>query len=292
MRRLLSALAALGLLAGLAGCEARDPLAGNDWPAPSPALWEVTAPGGEKAWLFGTMHALPEGVEWRTEAIDNAFAEADLLVVEIAELGDEQLAFDAFRERAYSDGLPALYDRVESDERQLVEAMVEKANGDPADYADMESWAAAMVLAGGIRVGDPEFGADRVLMAEGKTLVGLESFEEQYDIFDRLAEEDQDDLLLAMARDAGQNSASVLTEAWLTGDVELYTGHINASLADFPALQRALVIDRNARWARRIAELTRSGRKPFVSVGAAHVPGEHGLVSLLEARGYEVTRLQ
>lgn len=283
------------LLAGalaLAGCEAREPVTAHDWPAPSPALWEITAPSGEMGWLFGTIHALPEGVEWRTNAIDTAFAEADLLVVEIAELEDSQLAFDTFRERAYSADLPALYERLEPEERDLVETLVQKANADSEDYAEMESWAVAMVLAGGVRLGDPQFGADRILMSEAGSIIGLESFDEQYGIFDHLPEDDQDDLLVAMARDAERDSAVGLTEAWLAGDVEFYTGHINASLLDFPSLHAALVVERNARWAERVAELTESGHKPFVAVGAAHVPGEYGLVSLLEGRGYTVRRLQ
>ena len=81
---------ALALAAALAACGGPE----EDWPPPSPALWEVSGPDGETGWLFGTIHALPEGVEWETPALEAALDRADALVVEVANLGE--------------DGLPAL----------------------------------------------------------------------------------------------------------------------------------------------------------------------------------------
>ncbi len=72
----------------------------RDWPAPSPALWEVSGPQGERGWLFGTIHSLPDGAEWRTPAVDRALAASDVLVVEIAALGDRKQATEAFAARA------------------------------------------------------------------------------------------------------------------------------------------------------------------------------------------------
>src|SRR5690606_6408771 len=59
-------LAALAALAWLAACG--EPA--HDWPDASPALWDVSGPEGEKRWLFGTIHSLPDGVAWRTPAIE------------------------------------------------------------------------------------------------------------------------------------------------------------------------------------------------------------------------------
>ena len=75
--------AGLGLaLALVAGCH--KPPAPQQ-PQARVALWEISNSQGPRAWLFGTVHALPAGVRWRDGAIDRALASADQLVFEIAQ---------------------------------------------------------------------------------------------------------------------------------------------------------------------------------------------------------------
>ena len=109
IRRLLVLAAGLAL----ASCGAPE----REWPAPSPALWEVTGADGARGWLFGTIHALPDGVEWRTPALDEALGDAGTLVVEIAALGDAAAAGEAFEAVSTSPGLPPLLQRVPAGDR-------------------------------------------------------------------------------------------------------------------------------------------------------------------------------
>ena len=74
--------AALAVLLSLSGCSQPEPK------AVSPALWEVTGPKGEHGWLFGTIHALPEPVKWRSPKLDAALQGSNLLVLEIGNAGD------------------------------------------------------------------------------------------------------------------------------------------------------------------------------------------------------------
>ena len=48
----------------------------------------LAGPGGEHAWLFGTIHMLPRAAEWRSRDIDQALASADMIVLEIANIED------------------------------------------------------------------------------------------------------------------------------------------------------------------------------------------------------------
>jgi uncharacterized protein YbaP (TraB family) len=93
-------LLALTVAVALAACGAP----GREWPAPAPALWVVTGKNGEHGWLFGTIHALPDGVEWRTARFERAFAQADVVLVEIGNLADAGEAQRTFA--AYSRGAP------------------------------------------------------------------------------------------------------------------------------------------------------------------------------------------
>lgn len=290
MRRLFSVLFAASL--ALAGCSPEADEAPSDFPEASPALWEVSSPEGKQAWLFGTVHALPDGLEWRTAAVDHAFDQSGVLVVEIADLDDTQTSFNEFRSRAYTPGMPDLLDRFQGPEREQVEALVERTGGDADDYSDMESWAAAIVLASGIRSGDPQNGVDRALIARGRPVEALESYAGQFTIFDTLPADAQDDFLLGVAQEAGQDSGDAIMRAWLTGDVERLDELSNASLLQYPVLRQRLLVDRNTAWVDKITAMIESERRPFVATGAGHMVGTEGLPALLAARGYTVQRIQ
>jgi uncharacterized protein YbaP (TraB family) len=128
------ALAALLGALWLAGCDVLPAEPAHDWPAPSPALWEVTVPGGDqRIWLFGTVHALPDGVEWRTPALEEALAGSDMLVVEIADL-DDPSGPSLFEEMSHTPGQPPLTERVERAQRPALRALIDRAGYGDGDF--------------------------------------------------------------------------------------------------------------------------------------------------------------
>lgn len=278
---------ALALAAALAACGAP----AEDWPPPSPALWEVTGPDGRQGWLFGTIHSLPDGVEWRTPALDAAIGRAGVLVVEVANLDDGNAGARAFAEVSTSTGLPPLRQRVPEADRPALLQALERAGLDEDDLAETETWAAALIIANRTKPGDNANGVDRALLATGLPVEGLESHARQFAIFDRLAGADQVELLRLAVADARRDGRDAQL-AWLTGDLDTLEREELAGVLADPELREALIARRNQAWADRIAALLETGRRPLVAVGAGHMIGESGLPALLAARGYSVTRIQ
>jgi uncharacterized protein YbaP (TraB family) len=262
------------------------------WPAPSPALWEVTGPGGRHGWLFGTIHSLPQGVQWRTKALDDAFAQSSLLVVEIANLADTDEASAAFRRLSTTPGLPPLSRRVPPRDRPQVAAFLAEAGASDGDFPATESWAAAILLANKVRSGDSGAGVDRALIARAPRVEGLESFASQYAVFDRLPPAAQGELLVGLARDAETGREDDEVRAWLTGDLAALQRQSANGVLAYPDLREALQKARNRAWAARVATLLAKGERPFVAVGAAHMFGDESLPALLTAAGYTVRRVQ
>lgn len=281
-------LAALAALAWLGACG--EPA--HDWPDPSPALWEVSGPAGEQAWLFGTIHALPDGVAWRTPAIDAVLDQASVLVVEVSNLGDAEAASQAFTAFAAGRELPPLLERVPTEDRPALAAALERADLEPTELAATESWAAALLIANGLRSGETGNGVDRALLSRGFEVIALESYPAQFSIFNRLAPEDQSVLLVATAENAGTDNERAMVEAWLTGDLAAIEREAESGFLADPELRQALLTDRNRAWAERIAPLLAENRRPLVAVGTAHLIGPDGLVALLKARGYSIRRIQ
>ncbi|KRA83284.1 TraB/GumN family protein [Altererythrobacter sp. Root672] len=284
-------LAVLGALA-LAGCQSEPPKPAREWPSPSPALWHVTGRNGEQAWLFGTIHALPDGAEWRTPAFEKAFAESDLLVVEIGNLGDAQEAADAFQAFAKTSPQPKLSTRVAAADQAALAALMQRAGMSDDDFWDVKTWAAALMLANAVRDSEAGNGVDRALLEAGKPVEGLETFSGQFGRFDGLSPLQQRDLLAGIAHEAAQDQTDERIEAWLTGDIAALETQMNQGYLMSPALRKALLTDRNHLFAAKVAATLEQGRKPFVAVGAAHMLRSDGLPALLAKRGYEVKRIQ
>jgi len=264
---------------------------------PHPALWEVRSADGQVAgWLFGTVHALPDDTVWRFAALDRAIEGSSVLVVEVADLANANKVADIFR-RTASDSAPGLpvEQRIDPSLRSQYGELLRRSDADGAMLDSMESWAAALTLASFARVNDTANGVDRALLAayEERPIVELEGAERQLATFDRLPEKEQRDLLDAVLLEAqdARTEPKAIVDAWLTGDVDGLTLLTEKGILADPELRQTLLIDRNRDWAMRISQLMRSGERPFVAVGAGHMPGEDGLPALLRERGYEVRRL-
>ncbi|MGB3796349.1 MAG: TraB/GumN family protein [Alteraurantiacibacter sp.] len=263
----------------------------SEWPEPSPAIWELTAPSGKVGWVFGTVHALPDDLAWGTPLMDDVFARAGVLVVEVANL-DDPAGMGLFSDLSETPGQPLLSARVDPEERDALRQLLADAGMDDDDFGRIESWAAAMMLSGEVRTGDPANGVDRTMIHNAETVVGLESFSGQITMFDTLSEEAQSDLLYGVALSHAKNTDDRMLRAWVSGDEDMLAGQVNDTLQFSPELRRRLLTDRNNRWVPRIVAMIEEGREPFVAVGAGHVIGEAGVVALLEQEGYSARRIQ
>ena len=267
-------------------------------PDPSPALWEVTGPDGARGYVFGTVHALPDGLEWKTPSIDAAVKKSGSLVLEIDDPADEGAARATFARLANTPGQPPLEARVDRDLRDELRAALAETRLPPGQFAALEDWAAALTLSFALEARDgydPANGADRALLAAAgkRPVVGLETLAGQLRLFDALAPREQRALLEAVVAEAGDENASRrLVDAWASGDVSTIDREAHEGMMANPRLRDALLVARNRAWVKQVAGMLRAGKRPFVAVGAAHVVGVDGLPALLGAEGFTVRRVQ
>jgi uncharacterized protein YbaP (TraB family) len=264
--------------------------------AANPALWEVIGAHGEHGWLFGTIHTLPREADWRSSTVSRALDQADMLVLEIAGIDDDATMQTVFQGLAHSPGLPPLAERVDPALRPALEKLFKDNHVDPAQFTDVETWAAALMLAGlETKDSDPGNGIDRALVQAmpGLPRAELEGTQNQLSIFDHLAEADQRVMLNATLReDSNEANLDQLAAAWRKGDLETIARETRTGMMADPQIRKALYSDRNAAWTNQIEAMLRAGKRPFIAVGTAHLAGADGLPAILAARGWTVTRLQ
>ena len=114
--------------------------------AAKPAMWQVYD-RDTNIYLFGTVHLLPPGTQWRTSKLDKATREAGTLVVEtiIDEKNPQAFAAELAR-LSVRPGLPPILDRVRPDKREALRAVIAKSGTPEAALNNMETWAAAFAL--------------------------------------------------------------------------------------------------------------------------------------------------
>ena len=88
-----------------------------------------------------------------------------------------------------------------------------------------------------------------------------------------------------------KDSVGALARAWKAGDVATIEGLALDDLKAEPGMYQRLLIDRNRNWLPKIEALFARPKPVFVIVGAAHLVGTDGLLSVLRSRGYTVAQL-
>jgi hypothetical protein len=144
---------------------------------------------------------------------------------------------------------------------------------------------------------DPNLGLDKHFYdrakSEGKTIQGLETVEYQISRFDDMTMDQQDHLLAETLKDIDteQGSLSRLVESWRTGDAPAVERIVLKDLQQEPVLYERLLVERNKNWLPKLEALFARRGHAFVVVGAAHLVGPDGLLSMLKAKGYTLEQL-
>ncbi len=258
-------------------------------------LWSVA---GEKGtlYLLGSVHVLRPDAYPLDGRIDRAYEACTRVVFEAdgtEAAGDEIQR--ALREcGVYADDA-TLKDRISGDTYRLLEGSARTAGIDPARLQRMKPWLCAVTLSG-VELGRlgfrPELGIDAHYAArtekDGKERIFLESARFQVDLLAGMPEERQEELLRQALRELeviGEKS-DALMKAWNSGDADALEAIVNISLDEHPQIKKALFTDRNIRWASRLEKLLDSEGDTLVIVGAGHLVGKDGILSLLRQKGY------
>jgi uncharacterized protein YbaP (TraB family) len=262
-----------------------------------PAMWTVRSRTAT-AYLLGSIHILPPNIDWHSSTIDAALAASDVFVFEApigAEGQQQSLAF--VRENGslpMETSLPSLLD---ANSRADYRAAILAAHVPPEMLVHMRPWLAALVLQTRLLESihySPDSGVDHQLWAyaeaQRKQIQTFETITEQLQMLmpkdRRLEMEEFDASLKELSTD--RDEIGSLVDAWSEGRMNDVAKMMNAGLADMPGAKKLLIDDRNARWMKRLAMMLSQHHTYFITVGAGHLAGPHGLPALLAARGYQV----
>jgi len=265
-------------------------------------LWQVQAPNGRTSHVLGTFHTSDPRVLALPAPVAEALDQAETLAVEIVLTLQEQQAMALAA--MLSDGRSL--EQILGPELFARSAIAAQSYGlGAAQLRLFKPWGLLSLFAmppeeiqrqqSGARALD--FHLQDLAKSQGKQVVALETVAEQIDLFDSLSDEEQVMLLRSTLDEQDENPTlfNDLVADYLARDLTAIQGMMTELSKDVdPEFQarfvERLIDQRNRTMVDRAEPLLRRG-KALIAVGALHLPGPQGILSLLAERGYEVSRV-
>ncbi len=263
-----------------------------------PAMW-VVKDEDTTIYLFGTIHLLRPEIRWFQGPVRAAFDQSQQVVLEVAE-EDKNASQGAIMRAGFAQDGSTISAKLDDKRREKFLAALKDSGADAALLDHMKPWFASLTLAVlPLRsLGyDPGMGADRIIeetgRAQGKTLTGLETSEQQIGFFSAMPEELQLRLLGETVDELPTLTSSIkqMIKAWSAGKPEQLAILLNESADSDPALRQRLLVDRNASWADWIKQRMDKPGTVFIAVGAGHLAGPDSVLDLLGKRGLTAVRV-
>ena len=273
-------------------------------------FWRVSRAGVAPSYLLGTIHLSDERVTALSPAVQDALDAAKHVALEVADLSPQAFGAALGRLRSkflFEDGrsLGAL---LEPQELATAATALAKAGFPQPVHERLRPWFVTLMLALSdcerARAQAGRLALDLHIAARaakrGVPILGLETLDDQLGVMAGVPENDQLTVLKATLKTHSQNADLVETmlQRYLARDMAkllpLQTEMIRASghdPASFKSFQNALLTVRNPRMRDAALPILANG-EAFIAVGALHLIGDDGLVSLLRQAGYELTPIE
>ncbi len=266
----------------------------------TPALWHL-GDADSDIYIFGTFHILPGDLDWQSDAVSAAFAASDILMLEADVHSPEaqQTMQALIPQLAFNPPGVTLTSMLDAEGQALLADIAPRLGASVAMLEPMRPWFAQIVLTLGQmqQMGfDPNAGVEMVLLsqrAEGMAMDYFETAEEQLGFLAGLDDEVQAAGLVESLREMERLPEELdnMVLAWAEGDMDtVNTLFLEQMRDEAPEVYDAIIVRRNHNWVPQIIERLEGEGSYFIAVGAGHLPGDEGVIALLEAQGYEVVR--
>jgi uncharacterized protein YbaP (TraB family) len=126
-----------------------------------------------------------------------------------------------------------------------------------------------------------------------KEILGIESISEQIGYIDSIPLKEQVNILMVSVSDLGEARKEFrkLVDVYKSRDIEKISSYIIESSEEYQQFGNYLLVARNKSWIPRFVNIANE-HKAFIAVGAGHLGGESGVVSLLRKEGYLVEEVK
>jgi len=252
-------------------------------------LWKISGNGLEKpSYIFGTIHIMCSDYELEHK-VQNALASSEQIYLEL-DMDDPAMATKMQQLAVNKDMKNFSSELKEEDKKKLNEFLVANYNAGLEQLGILKPFALmGMILIKRISCNAPN-GVEELIKTEAitakKDIKGLETVEFQMGLFDNVPLEDQMVWIMDLLEDDYPEEYNQMMEAYQEEDLD----KLELLMAESPGMANyldMLLYQRNKNWVPLISEISKD-KSTFYGVGAAHLTGSKGVISLLKKEGYTV----
>jgi uncharacterized protein len=255
-------------------------------------LWEISGNGLSKSsYLYGTIHLICPKDFFLSDSTKAAFGKAEQVYLEL-DMDDPTLMGKMMKTAMFSDG-KKLKDYLKPEDATLLnDYFREKMKMGIDQINGMKPFTVMSMLYMTLLDCQPqsyELTFTQMATNAKKEMLGLESVEFQMNIFDQIPYGKQASLLADMVRKKESSSKEFgeMVALYKTQDVEALLTMMDQSEWDFNGYEDLILANRNAAWI-PVMEKAMQTKPTFFAVGAGHLGGEKGVLSLLKKKGFKV----
>lgn len=265
-----------------------------------PAIWKIED-NNSTLYLFGTVHLLPEGLNWLRDDLRDVMREVGTVFFEVdtSDKGRMDATVISAELGLRQDGR-RLADSLDNYQLKLLDAVANNGNIPLASLDAMKPWLASeyLTLTAAQQAGlSADLSADEALKSmarrQQKNVIYLETVEDQIRAVADLPQSLQLEILTETMEEFDDlgNQLLRLSQGWSVGQTDFLSQQMIDPLRQTaPEMYRSVLVDRNKDWAAQIIRYLEGSGTGLVAVGTAHLLGDDSLIHELEEAGYKVER--
>ncbi len=261
-------------------------------------LWEIRGKEFKQpSYLYGTIHLIPKKDFIMSDLVKNRFAQTRQLALEI-DMDNPMAMFGALTGMFMDDGI-TLKDLLNEKDYERLDTYFkeEMGMGGLAILGRMKPILLSSMMTDKDAESEEVTSYEQVFMTMAKKqkmpIKGLETAAYQMSVLDSIPYEDQAQMLVDAldGKDNGEDMFATMVELYKAQDLQGLQKIVAEESEGTENFNSALLDTRNKNW---IPVITKMGnaKASFFAVGAAHLPGDIGVIELLRQEGYTMTPLR
>ncbi|MCF0042187.1 TraB/GumN family protein [Dyadobacter fanqingshengii] len=265
-------------------------------PVENSLLWEITTPGQAKpSYLFGTIHLICPTDFLLSDSLKATLARTQQVALEI-DMDDPGMMASMMKSMNMSDGNELKKLVTEQQYAKLSQFYKDSVGVALAMFEKAKPFILMGPLFNAVLSCQPQsYEMSLVeLAAEQKSeVIGIETLDEQMAIFDTIPYQDQIKTIITMIDSLPQarKEFSNLVALYKSQKINDLYNLMMASNYGMDGNEEVMLFARNKKWVPRIKKI--AAEKPtFFAVGAGHLGGDRGVISLLRKEGFKVRAIK